>query len=64
MDDSLPSDSEKNFLSNITDSISNQCGTNLNQTESIRLESDLRGWFNVEPSDNKRRPVVKRYYID
>jgi len=60
VDDSLPSDSEKNFLSNITDSISNQCGTNLNQTESIRLESDLRGWFNVEPSDNKRRPVVKR----
>jgi len=43
VDESLQSDSEKDFLSNITDSnsISHQCGTNLNQTESIRLEVTL-----------------------
>merc|ERR1740123_2186075 len=27
-----------------------------NQTESIRLESELRGWFNLEPETPRRRP--------
>jgi len=49
-----------NFLANITDP--GQCGgSGLNQTESIRMESDLRGWFNVEPPVvRRRRPDVTR----
>jgi len=55
------------FLSNLTRSTtpSPQCMMSVNQTESSRLESDLRGWFNVEPpaaktSNAKRRPDMKR----
>ena len=52
-------EADNNFLTNITDP--GQCGgSGLNQTESIRMESDLRGWFNVEPPVVKRRPDVTR----
>eukprot|EP00092_Neocalanus_flemingeri_P085954 GFUD01108233.1.p1 GENE.GFUD01108233.1~~GFUD01108233.1.p1 ORF type:complete len:624 (-),score=212.87 GFUD01108233.1:18-1889(-) len=46
------------FLSNLTLSgaPSPQCMMSVNQTESSRLESDLRGWFNVEPPAAARRP--------
>jgi len=53
------------FLSNLTmpgDS-SPQCTMSLNQTESSRLESDLKGWFNVDPSaakSSKKRPDKKK----
>ena len=57
-DDFNTTDTDRDYLSNITKS---QCGTNLNQTESIRLESDLRGWFNVDQlSVTKRRPDITR----
>ena len=62
VDDSLENnnDNDREFLGNIT-ADSSQCGgSNLNQTESIRLESDLRGWFNIDPPRNKRRPDVTR----
>jgi len=55
------------FVSNLTRSTtpSPQCMMSVNQTESSRLESDLRGWFNVEPpaaktSKARRRPDMKR----
>lgn len=50
---------EEGFLANLTRP---QCGgTNLNQTESSRLESDLRGWFSVAPTaPPPRRPDTKR----
>ena len=51
---------EAGYFNTSSSSSSSQCGgQNLNQTESIRLESDLRGWFNVEPPA-KRRPDVTR----
>ena len=39
--------------------ISSQCTTNVNQTESIRLDTELRGWFRVEPAEKalKRKPT-------
>jgi len=53
------------FLSNVTLNVapSPQCMMSVNQTESSRLESDLRGWFNVEPpaaKTPKKRPDMKR----
>jgi len=52
------------FLSNITlTREAPQCTMSLNQTESNRLESDLQGWFNVDPSaakTSKKRPDQKR----
>ena len=58
--DDLP-DSE-DYLSNVTSSSGgSQCGGgNLNQTESIRLETDLRGWFNVEPPKRRRPDLTRR----
>ena len=43
--------------------ISSQCGTNVNKTESIRLDSELRGWFRVEPAEKalKRKPTKAPY---
>lgn len=45
--------------------ISSQCTTNVNQTESIRLDSELRGWFRVEPAEKekavKRKPTKAPY---
>ena len=46
--------------------ISSQCATNVNQTESIRLDSELRGWFRVEPAEKaekalKRKPTKAPY---
>lgn len=53
------------FLSNLTlpGTASPQCMMSVNQTESSRLDSDLRGWFNVDPPAAKRpkkRPDMKR----
>ena len=40
-----------------------QCTTNVNQTESIRLDNELRGWFKVEPAEKavKRKPTKAPY---
>jgi len=56
---------EDAFLANLTytSSDSPQCMMNLNQTDAIRLETDLRGWFNVDPTAAKRpkkRPDMKK----
>ena len=56
-EDTLEAVETDNLLTNMT----GQCGgSGLNQTESIRMESDLRGWFNVEPPVTRRRPDVTR----
>ena len=41
--------------------ISSQCATNVNQTESIRLDSELRGWFKVEPQEKIKKRPAKTY---
>ena len=43
--------------------ISSQCTTNVNQTESIRLDNELRGWFRVEQAEKavKRKPTKAPY---
>ena len=47
-------ENSRDFLGNV----SSQCTTNVNQTESIRLDSELRGWFKVEPQEKiKKRPA-------
>lgn len=54
-------ETDHDYLANVTSSGHSQCGgANLNTTESIRLESDLRGWFNVEPPVVRRRPDITR----
>ena len=51
---------EAGYFNTSAGSSSSQCGgQNLNQTETTRLEGDLRGWFNVEPPA-KRRPDMTR----
>ena len=43
--------------------ISSQCTTNVNQTESIRLDNELRGWFRVEPAEKAvKRKTTKAPY--
>ena len=48
-------ENSRDFLGNV----SSQCTTNVNQTESIRLDTELRGWFRVEPAEKalKRKPT-------
>ena len=54
-------ETDNDYLANVTSAGHSQCGgANLNSTESIRLESDLRGWFNVEPPVVRRRPDITR----
>ena len=64
VDDSSPEnddsrESSKDFIGNV----SSQCSTNVNQTESIRLDSELRGWFKVEPIEKvaRRKPTTAPY---
>jgi len=48
-------ENNRDFLGNV----SSQCNTSVNQTESIRLDTELRDWFKVEPSEKlvRRKPT-------
>ena len=52
-------ENNRDFLGNV----SSQCNTSVNQTESIRLDTELRDWFKVEPAEKpvRRRPTRAPY---
>ena len=58
-----PSPESEETSGDVLANISSRCTTNVNQTESIRLDSELRGWFKVEPAEKavKRKPTKAPY---